>query len=218
MFSVSPTLQAGLQTIVFVLLAFISYTYFVSKQQHAKLFGMGLLLLGLSYASWIGSTLLWTNPFVEYKSLAYIFQLASILVFIGCAINLTANRYHKVLNYILIALSVLIGVFMVINPFLSGAFIYSLRYYLSFADSATLNVYAIIMAIALVLASFSVEPKKPQAHFLNSKKVGFIVLAICLAISITSYNDNIRFFNAIILVTDLVFLAISHLNISISNK
>jgi len=218
MFSVSPTLQAGLQTIVFVLLAFISYTYFVSKQQHAKLFGMGLLLLGLSYASWIGSTLLWTNPFVEYKSLAYIFQLASILVFIGCAINLTANRYHKVLNYILIALSVLIGVFMVINPFLSGAFIYSLRYYLSFADSATVNVYAIIMAIALVLASFSVEPKKPQAHFLNSKKVGFIVLAICLAISITSYNDNIRFFNAIILVTDLVFLAISHLNISISNK
>ena len=218
MFSVSPTLQAGLQTIVFVLLAFISYTYFVSKQQHAKLFGMGLLLLGLSYASWIGSTLLWTNPFVEYKSLAYIFQLASILVFIGCAINLTANRYHKVLNYILIALSVLIGVFMVINPFLSGAFIYSLRYYLSFADSSTVNLYAIIMAIALVLASFSVEPKKPQAHFLNSKKVGFIVLAICLAISITSYNDNIRFFNAIILVTDLVFLAISHLNISISNK
>lgn len=218
MFSVSPTLQAALQGIVFVLLAFISYTYFVSKQQHAKLFGMGLLLLGLSYASWIGSTLLWTNPFVEYKSLAYIFQLASILVFIGCAINLTANRYHKVLNYILIALSVLIGVFMVINPFLSGAFIYSLRYYLSFADSATINVYAIIMAIALVLASFSVEPKKPQAHFLNSKKVGFIVLAICLAISITSYNDNIRFFNAIILVTDLVFLAINHLNISISNK
>ena len=218
MFSVSPTLQAGLQGIVFVLLAFISYTYFVSKQQHAKLFGMGLLLLGLSYASWIGSTLLWTNPFVEYKSLAYIFQLASILVFIGCAINLTANRYHKVLNYILIALSVLIGVFMVVNPFLSGAFVYSLRYYLSFADSATVNVYAIIMAIALVLASFSVEPKKPQAHFLNSKKVGFIVLAICLAISITSYNDNIRFFNAIILVTDLVFLAINHLNISISNK
>lgn len=218
MFTVTPTLQAALQTIVFALLAFISYTYFASKQQHAKLFGMGLLLLALSYASWIGSTLLWTNPFIEYKSLAYVFQLASILVFIGCAINLTASRYHKVLNYSLIALAGLIGAFMVINPFLSGAFVYSLRYYLSFTDSATVNIYAIIMAIALVLASFSVELKKPQAHFLNSKRLGFIILAICLAISMTSYNDNIRFFNGIILVIDLIFLAVNHLNISISRK
>ena len=99
-----------------------------------------------------------------------------------------------------------------------GALIYSLRYYMSFADSATVNVYAIIMAISLILASFSVEPKKPGTHFLNSKKTGFIILSICLAISVTSYDDNIRLINAIILLIDLVILSINHLNISINKK
>ena len=218
MFTITNTLQASLQVIIFVLLGFIAYTYFNNKQEHAKLFGMGLILLALSYASWACSTLLWTNPFIDYKTLAYTLQLASILVFIGCAINLTAQKYHKALNWALIGLSVSIGVFMIINPFLSGSFVYSLRYYLSFADSATVNVYAIIMAISLILASFSVEPKKPGVGFLNSKKSGFIILAICLAISVTSYDDTVRSFNAVILLADLVFLAINHLNISISKK
>ena len=218
MLALSNTLQAVLQFVIFMLLAFVAYTYFAGRQQHGKLFGMGLSLLALSYACWAATTLLWVNPFVEYKSLAYIFQLSSILVFAGCAINLTAQKYHKVLNYLLIGLAVVIGVFMVINPFLSGAFVYSLRYYLSFADSATVNVYAIIMAISLILAAVSVEPKKPNAHFLNSKKIGFIILAVCLAVSLTSYDDTIRTLNAILLLADLVFLTISHLNISINKK
>ena len=218
MFTITNTLQASLQAIVFVLLGFIAYTYFSSKQEHGKLFGMGLLLLALSYAAWACTTLLWTNPFIDYKTLAYTLQLASILVFIGCAINLTAQKYHKVLNWILIGLSVAIGIFMVINPFLSGSFVYSLRYYLSFADSATVNIYAIIMAVTLILASFSVEQKKPSVGFLNSKKAGFIILAICLAISVTSYDDTLRSINAIILLIDLVVLAINHLNVSISKK
>lgn len=218
MFTITNTLQASLQGIIFVLLGFIAYTYFSSKQEHGKLFGMGLLLLALSYASWACTTLLWTNPFIDYKTLAYTLQLASILVFVGCAINLTAQKYHKILTSVLIGLSAAIGIFMIINPFLSGAFIYSLRYYLSFADSATVNVYAIIMAISLILASFSVEPKKPGTHFLNSKKTGFIILSICLAISVTSYDDNIRLINAIILLIDLVILSINHLNISINKK
>lgn len=218
MFSLTNTLQASLQGITFLLIGFVAYTYFNNKQAHGRLFGTGLTLLALSYACWGAATLLWTNPFIEYKTLAYTFQLASILVFVGCAINLTSNKYHKALNYILIAITLALAVFMAVSPFLSGPVFYSIRYYLSFSDSATVNVYAIIMAIALILAAFSVEPKKPDTHFLNSKKIGFIVLAICLAISITSYDDTIRAINGLILLADLVYLCVAHLNISISRK
>lgn len=207
-----------MQGITFLLIGFIAYTYFSNKQAHGKLFGLGLTFLALSYACWGAATLLWTNPFIEYKTLAYTFQLASILVFVGCAINLTPSKYHKILNYGLIALTIALAIFMALSPFLSGPIFYSVRYYLSFSDSATVNVYAIIMSIALILAAVSVEPKKPDSHFLNSKKIGFIILAVCLAVSITSYDDTIRTVNGIILLADLVYLCIAHLNISINQK
>lgn len=214
MFTLTNSLQAAIQGIIFVLLGYMSYTYFSSKREHSKLFGMGLLLLALSYASWACATLLWTNPFIEYLNLSYILQIASIFVFLGCGIYLAPHKYQKILNYVLIAVAVISAGYLVINPLLNGAFIYSLRYYLSFQNQTTITVFAIIMALSLIFASFAVNSREKVMFELNLKNVLFILLALSLALGFTAYNDTLRNINSIALLVITIILTVTHVRLS----
>lgn len=204
-------LQSLVQIVVAILLLYIAYTFIVSKQEHSKLFGLGLVFLGLSFASWSANTLLWTNPFIEYKQLAYTLQIASIFTFLGCAVYLCKPRYQRVLNICLLVLASAVALFLLASPYLSGALFYSLRYYLSFADPGTIFFYAVVMSISLVLASFTVPASKAKsANMLDATRVGFIILALSLGLSLTAYDDTIRNINTIVLLVDVCYLAIQH--------
>ena len=106
MLNLSNSVQAAIQGIIFLLLGYTAYTYFFSKQSHAKLFGLGIAFVALSFASWSMATLLWTNPFIEYKSLSYTLLIASILVFFGCSAYLAPAKYQRVIQIAVISIAV----------------------------------------------------------------------------------------------------------------
>lgn len=218
MFAVTNSIQAAVQAIVFLLLLYVAYSYFASKTEHAKLFGLGLVFLSLSYASWAAATLLWTNPLIEYKTLAYTLQIAAILVFLGCSVYLAPKKYQRALDIFVIVLSALIAIYFFINPILDGAFVYSLRYYLSFQNEPTITIFSILMALSLIFACFSIGSEKAGRFKLDPKRALFIVLAITLAISYSSYSDTVRLINTAVLLISCVLLTFSHINVSLSKK
>ncbi len=218
MFMVSNSIQAAVQAIVFLLLLYVAYSYFASKTEHARLFGLGIVFLSLSYASWAAATLLWTNPFIEYKTLAYTLQIASILVFLGCSVYLAPKKYQRALDIFVVVLAALIATYLFINPILDGSFVYSLRYYLSFQNEPTITIFSVIMALSLIFASFAIGSEKSGRFKLDLKRALFIVLAISLAISYSSYSDSVRLINTVVLLVDCTLLTFSHINVSISKK
>ena len=175
---VSNSIQAAVQAIVFLLLLYVAYSYFASKTERARLFGLGIVFLSLSYASWAAATLLWTNPFIEYKTLAYTLQIASILVFLGCSVYLAPKKYQRALDIFVVVLAALIATYLFINPILDGSFVYSLRYYLSFQNEPTITIFSVIMALSLIFASFAIGSEKSGRFKLDLKRALFIVLAI----------------------------------------
>ena len=215
---VSNSIQAAVQAIVFLLLLYVAYSYFASKTEHAKLFGLGIVFLSLSYASWAAATLLWTNPFIEYKTLAYTLQIASILVFLGCSVYLAPKKYQRALDIFVVVLAALIATYLFVNPILDGSFVYSLRYYLSFQNEPTITIFSVLMALSLIFASFAIGSEKSARFKLDLKRALFIVLAISLAISYSSYSDSVRLINTVVLLIDCALLSFSHINVSKSNK
>lgn len=218
MLTASNSLQTAVYAIIFLLLAYVAYSYFTIKKAHAGLFGLGMLFLALSFASWACAIQLWTNPFIEYRNLSYVLQLAAILTFLGCSVSLAPKRYQKLLNWAVIGIAAIVAIYLTVSPMLNGAFIYSLRFYLSFQNEPTIIVFAVLLALSLIMAVFSLNHESDKVFKLDFRSICFVVLALCLAIGFSSYSDYVRNINIIVLLIDSVLLAISHTNILPAKK
>ncbi len=201
-----------------LLFIYLAYSFQLAKPKNYKLFGLGLLLLGLMKLCALGVSMLWNIAFIDFSSLEYFFYILAVLVFFAVSAEVLKPKSSKLARLFLGLMALLICALYLINPTLSGATVYEARYYLSFNNPIAVNIFSLCVASSIGLASLVVAGKLNSAPLKKITEIGFLVVIICLIINILSFNDNLRQSASLALVLSELGLAYGYVRYAITTK
>lgn len=211
----TEAIYLGISSLLFIYLA---YRFQLAKPKNYKLFGLGLLLLGLMKLCALGVSMLWNIAFIDFRSLEYFFYILAVLVFFAVSAEALQPKSSKLARLFLGLMALLICALYLINPALSGATVYEARYYLSFNNPIAVNIFSLCVASSIGLASLVVAGKLNSAPLKKITEIGFLVVIICLIINILSFNDNLRQSASLALVLSELGLAYGYMRYAITTK
>lgn len=185
-------IQAILFGIAAIAFCFIGYKFYSTKDSGFKLFGIGLIAMGLVEFCALGVTLLWQFMSINFKSLEYLVYIFAIILFFASAAGSLKPKNRKLTWVFLMIISIIIAGLYLINPVLSGPGVYSARYVLSFDNPTTINVFALIVALSFGLATLTASSKLADSTTRTFIEMGFLVVIAGLVLNILSYSDNTK--------------------------
>ena len=187
--------------------AYISYRFLSVKNPTFRLFGFAMALLALLELCILGVSMLWTIPVIDFKSAQYIFYIYAILMLFGVSASTLKQKTKYFFNiFLLFAALIITGIFF-INPNLNNATAYTINYYLSFDNPATVNMFSLALALSLGMAALTVGQKISDKTLRIATEAGYLVLIVCLVINLIIYSDVIRLGASILQLISILVLA-----------
>jgi hypothetical protein len=184
--------QAILYAIAAIAFWFIGYKFYKAGDVGTKLFGIGLIAMGIVEFCALGVTMLWQFFSINFKSLEYLVYIFAIILFFASAAGSLKPKTRKLSWAFLIIISILVAGLYLINPTLSGPGVYSARYVLSFDNPTTVNVFALVVALSFGLATLIISSKLVDKTVKTIVEAGLLVVIIGLVLNILSYSDTTK--------------------------
>jgi hypothetical protein len=181
-----------------VCFAFLGYWFIKIKKPTFKLFGISMALLAVVELCVLGVNMLWNLPILDFKSLQYLVYLYAILMlFATCSSSLRSKTSYYINIFLAFAAILVTGLFF-FERTLNNATAYTINYYLSFDNAATLNIFSLTVALSLGMAALeigqNIKNKTSKLIFESS----FLVITISLVLNLIIYNDTARLIASIV--------------------
>ncbi len=207
MYTTINSVQAIFIGLNILFFGYIAYKFIAVKNSTYRLFGYGMVLIALVELCILGVSMLWTIPLANFKTLEYLFYTYAILVLFAVSASLLKNKTKYFLNIFLIFFALIVTGFFLVSPNLNNAASYSLNYYLSFDNPATVNIFSLALALSFGMAVLVVSRDMKEKALKYSVEGGFLVVIACLVIKLIAYSDTLRLVVNILQV--LVLLGVS---------
>jgi fumarate reductase subunit C len=194
-------------TLAFALLAF----RFVSGKNYAfKMFGTGLALLALAFATW--SVIILTNPsdLTTITTLGVIpFGLANIF-FVAAG---TSDFKPATRRNLLIVATVVIGALFVIRTFItpSKPMIDAQGFFSFNADPIAIIMYVIVFAGALMPAVHVVTSHLASVRDAMFTRLFFNGVTLSGVVLLVSTSDDLQYLNGYVMLIGLIGLVVTHI-------
>ena len=201
-------IQAIFITLNIVGFGYLAYKFIPAKLSTTKIFGYGMALLALVEFCVLGVNMLWTIPVLDFKSLQYLFYLYAILVLFATSAASLKPRTSYYINIFLAFTAILVTGLFFAEKTLNNSTAYTINYYLSFDNPATLNIFSLTVALSLGMAALVVAQYFKDKSLKLALEVGYLIVIISLVISLIVFNDTIRLVSSIAQLGSLLAMSI----------
>lgn len=210
--------QAVLYSVATIAFCFIGFKFYKAGETVNKIFGLGLIAMGVVEFCALGVTLLWQFLSVNFKSLEYLVYILAIILFFASSATSLRPKSRKLIWSFLIIFSVLVLGLYLINPILSGPGVYSARYVLSFDNPTTLNVFALIVALSFGLGTLVSTSRIKNKQLKSILEIGFLIVIVGLTLNIISYSDTTKLIANIAAEISLIAMSLCLIRLDINKK
>jgi hypothetical protein len=191
-----------------VSILFLAYKFYQAKNPTFKLFAIGLALFGAVEICYLGVSMLWTVPLIDFRSAQYLFYIYAILVMFAASASVLRTRTRYFINIFLAFFAIIVTGLYLINNNFEGATIYEIRYFLSFENAATVNIFSLILALSFGMATLIVGQRIKDKLHQTVIEAGFLIVIACQVVSLLSYGDTIRFVASLLGFISLLAMAL----------
>lgn len=200
--------QAIFITLNIVGFGYLAYKFISSKSSSIKIFGYGMALLAFVEFCVLGVNMMWTIPVLDFKSLQYLFYLYAILVLFATSAASLKPRTRYYINIFLAFAAILVTGLFFAERTLNNATAYTINYYLSFDNPATLNIFSLTVALSLGMAALVVAQYFKDRSLKLALELGYLIVTISLVISLIVFNDSIRLISSIAQLSSLLAMSL----------
>lgn len=201
-------IQAIFITLNIVGFGYLAYKFILAKRSTTKIFGYGMALLALVEFCVLGVNMLWTISVLDFKSLQYLFYIYAILVFFATSAASLKPRTSYYINIFLAFTAILVTGLFFAERTLNNSTAYTINYYLSFDNPATLNIFSLTVALSLGMAALVVAQYFKDKSLKLALELGYLIVIISLVISLIVFSDTIRLVSSIAQLGSLLAMSI----------
>lgn len=207
MYTAANIIQSIFLGVSFLVFAFLSFKLIKTDKHIFRIFGLALAFMALSELSAFMVVMLIQVPILDFGSLQYFAFTIAIIFMLATASSTLKRPIGKYASVFLALVGLFVAIAYLINPYLDGATIYSLRYLFSFQNPSTTNIFSLMVAFSFGSAVLSVASNIKDKKFRHLFELSFLFIITSLVISLLSYNDLLRIINSLVLFVALVVLA-----------
>jgi hypothetical protein len=162
--------------------------------------------------------MLWSAAFVDFKSMQYLFYIYAILMLFSVSATSLRQKTGYYLNIFLAFLALIVTGIFFINPGINNATAYTINYYLSFDNPATVNIFSLTLALSLGMAALIIGNQIKDRTLRLVTEIGFLIVIICLVMNLIVLSDSLRLVASIIQLVTLLTIGGFYLSKDLSKS